>query len=167
LAISEQVPLLYNGPYSHGYGYDKWGNLNYREGWGGENPSYSASYTNNKRLGLTYDAAGNLINDGGQDFTYDATGQAVTATYYNLQQWYDGDGLRVKKMDNNSTTYYLRSTVLGGQVVAEISGGIWTRGYVYLGGQLLAIQTENAPWWVRERCFIPPCCGSRKRLSRL
>jgi RHS repeat-associated protein len=150
LAIGEQVPLLYNGPYSHGYGYDKWGNLNYREGWGGENPSYSASYTNNKRLGLTYDAAGNLINDGGQDFTYDATGQAVTATFYNLQQWYDGDGLRVKKVDNNTTTYYLRSTVLGGQVVAEISGGIWTRGYVYLGGQLLAIQTENAPWWVHE-----------------
>jgi hypothetical protein len=34
LAIGEQVPLLYNGPYSHGIQYDKWGNMTYREGWG-------------------------------------------------------------------------------------------------------------------------------------
>ncbi|MGI8733189.1 MAG: hypothetical protein ACR2LM_07795 [Pyrinomonadaceae bacterium] len=40
---------------------------------------------------------------------------------------------------------YLRSSVPGGQVVAEInSSGVWTRGYVYLGGQLLAIQYGSA-----------------------
>jgi hypothetical protein len=65
LAIGEQVPLLYNGPYSHGYQYDQWGNMTYREGWGGENPSYTATYTNNQRNGSLYDAAGNLTNDGG------------------------------------------------------------------------------------------------------
>jgi RHS repeat-associated protein len=44
-------------------------------------------------------------------------------------------------------TYYLRSTVLGGQVVAEISGGGgWSRGYVYLGGQMLAIQSGGVSW---------------------
>ena len=37
-----------------------------------------------------------------------------------------------------------RSSVLGGQVVAEInSSGTWTRGYVYLGGQLVAIQSGS------------------------
>jgi RHS repeat-associated protein len=50
----------------------------------------------------------------------------------------------VKKNDNGWQTYYLRSSVLGGQVVAEIvwasvSWG-WNRGYVYLGSQLLAVQ---------------------------
>jgi hypothetical protein len=31
--------------------------------------------------------------------------------------------------------------VLGGQVVAELNGsGAWTRGYVYLGGQMVALQ---------------------------
>jgi len=29
-------------------------------------------------------------------------------------QSYDGDGLRVKKNDNDAQTYYLRSSMLGG-----------------------------------------------------
>jgi hypothetical protein len=156
LAFGEQVPLLYNGPYSQGYSYDKWGNLTSRDGWGGDNASFTATYTNNKRDGLTYDAAGNLTNDGGQNFTYDATGQAATASYsgYLLQQYYDGDRLRVKKSDNGTVTYYLRSSVLGGQVAAEInSGGTWQRGYVYLKGQLLAIQQANAVWWTHQDPF--------------
>jgi len=106
LAIGEQVPLLYNGPYSHGYQYDKWGNITYREGWGGANPSFTATYTNNKRDGLTYDVTGNLTSEGGQNFTYDATGQQATASYsgYLLQQIYDGDRLRVKKVENSTAT---------------------------------------------------------------
>ena len=152
LAIQEQVPLIQNGPYSHGYQYDKWGNITFREGWGGDNPSFTATYTNNKRNGLTYDAAGNLTNDGGQNFTYDGTGQAATASYsgYLLQQYYDGDRLRTKKSDNGPVTYYLRSSVLGGQVVAEIDGsGTWQRGYVYLGSQLLAVQ-QGGVYWVHQ-----------------
>jgi RHS repeat-associated protein len=153
LAIGEQVPLLYNGPYSHGYQYDKWGNITYREGWGGANPSFTASYTNNKRDGMTYDVTGNLTNDGGQSFTYDATGQQATASYsgYLLQQIYDGDRLRVKKVENSTPTYYLRSTVLGGQIVAELSSaGALARGFVYLGGQLLAVQQNNQVSWVHQ-----------------
>jgi RHS repeat-associated protein len=137
-----------DGPYAQRYFYDVWGNITSREGWGGDNPAFTASYTNNKRNGLTYDASGNLTNDG-QSFTYDAIGQAATASYtgYLLQQNYDGDGLRAKKIDAGATTYYLRSTVLGGQVVAEINGsGAWQRGYVYLGGQLLAVQQGGVYW---------------------
>jgi RHS repeat-associated protein len=157
LAIGESVPLLYNGPYSHGYQYDQFGNMTYREGWGGDNPSYTVSYTNNKRAGLTYDAAGNVTNDGGQNFTYDATGQQTQAYYsgYLLQQDYDGNGRRVKKSENNAPTYYLRSSVLDGQVVAEINGsGTWVRGYVYLNGELLAVQQSGSVSWVHQDPLI-------------
>ena len=157
LAIGEQVPLLYNGPYSQGYQYDQWGNITARDGWGGDNPVFTATYTNNKRIGLTYDAAGNLINDVGLNYTYDATGQQASASYsgYLLQQYYDGNGLRVKKSENGAITYYLRSSVLGGQVVAEISGaGVLQRGYVYLGGQLLAVQQSNAVSWIHQDPFV-------------
>jgi len=157
LMIGEQVPLLYNGPYSQAQTYDQWGNLTYREGWGSDNPSFTASYVNNKRVGLVYDAAGNVTNDGGLNYTYDATGQQATASYsgYLLQQSYDGNGLRAKKVDNGVVTYYLRSSVLGGQVVAEItSGGTWWRGYVYLGGQLLAVQYGSAVSWVHQDPFV-------------
>ncbi|HWN08814.1 MAG TPA: S8 family serine peptidase [Pyrinomonadaceae bacterium] len=149
-----------DGPYSQGYEYDAWGNVTHKYGWGGEvqggSPSQSTditySYTNNRRNGFSYDAAGNLTNDLGQNFTYDATGQQTLASYsgYSLAQSYDGDGLRVKKNDNGSQTYYLRSSVLGGQVVAEIVWASvswqWNRGYVYLGSKLLAIQSAGVNW---------------------
>ena len=61
------------------------------------------------------------------------------------------DRLRGKKVDNGVATYYVRSSVLGGQVVAEInSSGTWTRGYVYLGGQLIALQYSGVYWVHQE-----------------
>jgi RHS repeat-associated protein len=146
-AYGEPFNNQYDGPYSMGVAYDVWGNITSREGWGGENPAYTASYTNNRRDGFSYDAAGNLTNDGGQSFTYDATGQQSTASFMSGQQLYDGDRLRVKKTENGVTRYYLRSTVLGGQVIAEMDGsGSWMRGYVYQGGTLLAVQAGGVNW---------------------
>lgn len=70
---------------------------------------------------------------------------------YSLQQDYDGDGLRVKKIDNGTKTYYLRSSVLGGKVLAELDWqGTWQRGYVYMNGQLLVIQSNGMPKWVHQ-----------------
>jgi RHS repeat-associated protein len=67
-----------------------------------------------------------------------------------ITQAYDGNGLRVKKNEYGTVTYYLRSTVLGGQVVAEVNGsGSWQRGYVYSGSSLLAIQ-QSGVFWVHE-----------------
>ncbi len=125
-----------DGPYAQAYHYDAAGNLTLREGWGGWNPSVSYSYTNNRRDNFSYDAAGNLTADG-STLTYDATSQMVSAVltgYWNLQHAYDGDPLRVRKVEDGQTTYYLRSSVLGGQVVAEINAsGEWQKGLVYAG----------------------------------
>jgi RHS repeat-associated protein len=140
---------LSDGPYAaQNNVYDVWGNTLGRTGWGGTNPQFTAAYTNNRMNGMVYDAAGNLTNaGGGWTFTYDATGQQATSAMYNLQQYYDGDRLRGKKTENGVATYYLRSTVLGGQVVAEINGsGVWQRGYVYLGGEMLAVQQGGVYW---------------------
>jgi RHS repeat-associated protein len=255
-----------DGPYAQLYGYDVWGNIVSRQGWGGANPSSTASFTNNRMNGFGYDAAGNLTDaGGGWTFTYDATGQQATSAMYNLQQYYDGDRMRAKKVEAASgntpvftddplvagvtevkaihltelraavnqararaglaaatwtdanvqpnvtlikavhiqelrarldearaalglpaasytdptltvgvttvkaahvqdlrervkeaqaaatVTYYVRSTVLGGQVVAELNGsGGWTRGYVYLGGQMVAVQQQSAVNWMHE-----------------
>lgn len=155
-------PSTPNGPFSHSYRYDGYGNQTYRVGWGGFFGSYLSQYqtfTNNRRDGLTYDAAGNLTNDGAQ-YAYDATGQQTSGIYpagwggyanYALSQSYDGDGLRGKKVDNGVTTYYVRSSVLGAQVTAEVrhNGVAWdpSRGYVYgAGGGLLAILQGGVQW---------------------
>ncbi|HKO42783.1 MAG TPA: RHS repeat-associated core domain-containing protein, partial [Pyrinomonadaceae bacterium] len=77
----------------------------------------------------------------------DATGQQTYASATGLIQYYDGDRLRTRKTESGVDTYYLRSTVLGGQVVAELnSSGAWSRGYVYLSGQLIAIQSNGVNW---------------------
>lgn len=143
---------VYDGPYSQAYGYDAWGNLTHREGWGGENASYDLSFNSkNQRDGSAYDQAGNIINDGGQGFTYDITGQAVAASFNGLQMSYDGDGLRIKRVQDNNPTYYVRSSVLGGQALADLdANGNWQRGYVYIEGQLLAYQEGGQVRWVHS-----------------
>jgi RHS repeat-associated protein len=142
---------LQNGPYSHHYGYDQYGNLNARAGWGGTNPSYTATFTNNRLPNIQFDASGNMTDaGGGWVFQYDATGQQTLSAINGQYMYYDGDRLRGKKTVGNATTYYLRSSVLGGQVIAEIGGGGgWSRGYVYLGSQLLALQ-QNGVYWMHQ-----------------
>jgi len=160
LAIGEQVPLAYDGPYSQAYGYDVWGNRTHLEGWGGVGRTEDHTYTNNRRNGMQYDAAGNLVDGNWFTFSYDAASRQVRSACpgYTLDMRYDGNGLRAKKTDNGDTIYYLRSSVLGGQVVAEIYGGgvsysgsgWWLRGYVYLGQQLLAVQAGGVFWTHQE-----------------
>src|SRR5437660_1028083 len=144
------------------------GNMTHRYGWGGEVQDGSAgqtshlyfTYSNGKNqrtdAGFIYDLAGNLTSDGAQTYTYDAQGQQATAsgTGYSLTQNYDGDALRTSKTENGTTTYYLRSTILGGQVVCEInSSGGWSRGYVYSGSDLVAVQQQGGVFWNHEDAF--------------
>src|SRR5205823_4170620 len=68
-----------------------------------------------------------------------------------ISQAYDGDGLRVKKTEYGATTYYVRSAVLGGQVIAELNGsGSWSRGYVYASSSLVSVQQSSAVYWIYE-----------------
>ena len=96
------------------------GQITYREGWGGENPQWDRDvHKQQGEMGGTYDPAGNLTNAGGarpspmtpRANNHDCSG-IVAAVY-------DGNRLRGKKDEGGAPTYYLRSTVLGGQVVAE------------------------------------------------
>ena len=157
-----------DGPYSLGFDYDPQGNMTLRYGWGGEVQGGTAGQTSykpytysngkNQRDGFTYDAGGNLKIDNVAHYLYgyDATGQQTGAVNqisgYYLGQSYDGNGLRGKKIENETNvTYYLRSSVLGGAVLDELDGsGSFSRGYFYRGDQLLAVQQNNHMYWVHE-----------------
>jgi YD repeat-containing protein len=149
-----------DGPYAQTYAYDQWGNMTARSGWGGENASYAAlTFTNSNRLpynpvtgaAVAYDAAGNITNDGAQSYQYDAMGQQTSASSSSTQMQYDGDRLRIKRVEQAATVYYIRSSVLGGQVVCDAgAAGQWLRGYIYLGGQLTAYQENGRVLWVHE-----------------
>lgn len=120
----------------------------------------SASYTDDgRRTGWGYDADGRIASIDTRSYSYDAGGQNIS---FAGQRWaidayvptttgsgFDGDGNRIRETSDSSgtltTTYYLRSSVLGGAIVEELnSGGQKTLGYVYTpAGGLLARQVAT------------------------
>lgn len=145
-----------DGPYSYNYHYDQWGNMTQRVGWGGHS-QMTASYTNNRRAGPGYDVSGNLTSHGTASYSYDGAGRQASAQEpgYQLAHGYDGDGQRVRKVEQGQEWYYLRSSVLGGVVIGELNGtqpwrGTWHRGYIYLGGQQLAQQVSGTVLWAHS-----------------
>ena len=128
------------------YSYDPWGNL-YQFGAntttqsayigcsqesGLSTSSSAPSLLKNQLAGYTYDAAGNLINDGlGHAYTYNAENQLVSAA--GIAYTYDGDGKRATK--SNGTVYWYD---LDGNVIQD-----GTYGYFYMNGQRLARRIGN------------------------
>jgi YD repeat-containing protein len=160
-------PATDDRPYRQTYGFDAMGHLTQRTSkvWL-VNMSSSDSYTNNRHNPVgslwQYDADGNPLMMPGTGYEYDAAGRAVTlttATPTNLA--YDGDGRQVKsaetvydpetETETTTTKYYVRSTVLGGEVLTEIEPeNNHTRTFVYAGGSVLATQESyGSPfvWW--------------------
>jgi YD repeat-containing protein len=148
-------------PYKETFEYDVWGNGTKRttQFWSAASSQFTATYVNNRVQNNSmwqYDADGRVTQPGDtQHYTYDAAGRKIQATTppgykhpaLTVTQGFDGDGLRVKKTETHGTSnnirYYIRSSVLGGQVLTELTetGEKYT-GYVYANGDLLAKQNQ-------------------------
>jgi RHS repeat-associated protein len=100
------------------------------------------SEANNRitRAGFVYDAVGNLIEEPGKIYTYDAENRMVTATVGGVtsQCFYDGIGRRIRKVVGGVATRFEYGA--GGELIAERneSNGSLKNDYFYSGGQLLA-----------------------------
>ena len=92
---------------------------------------------NQFNTGYTYDAAGNLVNDGLYAYTYNAENEMITgngATYT-----YDGNRMRVEK---SSGVLYWRTT--GGAVIAETNtSGTNVNEYLFFAGRR-TVQRDNS-----------------------
>lgn len=138
-----------NRPYYQTYGYDGFGHLSQRtvKTWSTGDATISNTYINNRRQGIAwhYDADGRLV-DGDDNYSYDAAGRnsyLETSALNTATMSYDGDGRQVKTVETwvdenletrSDTRYYLRSTVLGGQSLAEADpSGQFPRTFVYAG----------------------------------
>jgi RHS repeat-associated protein len=100
----------------------------------------SFSQDNNRMDGYSYDAAGNLLNDGTTSYTYDAENRVISATNSSngtSTYVYDADGRRVREIVGGATTDFLRD-LDGNQMAAVSASGVWQRGEVYAGGRHLA-----------------------------
>jgi RHS repeat-associated protein len=126
-------------------------------------PAPTVSYNpNNQIQGLAYDAAGNLTNDGRNQYLYDAEGRVCAVQYQVQPGWpltmtgyiYDAEGRRVAKgsisqwncdMDNNGFTetagYVLGPN--GEQMTETDAQGNWVHTNVFANGELIATYTPN------------------------
>jgi YD repeat-containing protein len=148
-------------PFDEIFEYNTWGNTTHRvtDHWAEDEFLDLATYTNGRRSGWGYDADGRIKTIDNRTYTYDAAGDNVSLVG---QRWtggsyvfttnasaFDGDGQKVRETTDFSSTYYLRSSVLGGAVVEELSSsGQKQVGYVYTpGGELLARQQGDLVFW--------------------
>ena len=125
-------------------GIDAWGNLLNRSGVSGmagscKTEGLNASATGQNQLsgiGVVYDAAGNVTNDGGGNTpTYDAENRISTDDGYTY--YYDADGVRMEKTNGSAGTMYWPGP--GGETLTETSlAGTINEEYVYLNGERIA-----------------------------
>ncbi len=120
------------------YTIDAWSNLTNRSGVSGMNgcatePLSAVANTMNQLSGISYDAAGNVTNDGnGNTPTYDPENRM--ATNVGVTYSYDADGFRMRK--SSGTMYWPGSS---GEVLSEadLTGSI-NEEYVYFNGERIA-----------------------------
>jgi YD repeat-containing protein len=111
-----------------------------------------------RNAAIKYDAAGQMVHK--HDYT------ALTVYEDKLDRYYDGDGREVKRVDTKCRIdegieppptecawsegdggYYVRSSVLGGEVISELSpGGTKKVSYVRVGASILAHLRQNYVW---------------------
>jgi RHS repeat-associated protein len=118
------------------YNYDPWGNLyslgpnsTTQSGYTGctqESGLSATATTKNQLSGYSYDAAGNLLNDGAHSYTYNAENQLISANGTNYT--YDGDGRRVWK-SITKTACYCPPPIGGGGVAPFAAPGGGTCNY--------------------------------------
>ena len=137
-----------SGSYAWGlsYSYDPWANLLSANTTQGTAPSLCvvAAPTNqfsSTCTGLTsfsYDAAGNMLNDGTNSYSYDAENHVLTAA--GLTYSYDGDGKRIMK--SSGKIYWFGAG--SGALDETDAGGNLTDEYVFFGGSRIARRDSSS-----------------------
>jgi YD repeat-containing protein len=158
--------------------------------WSGSPVTENAAFVNNTRPDWVHDNNGFVLsatNDGYQtDYGYDAAGRRIrlapwftTVGFFwpavEFAYEYDGEGRASKQTDTRreedpetgqvysatTTTYYLHSTMLGGQVVAELDAqGNQTGTHIYAQGMHIASASggsQPSVWWE----YTDPVTGSK------
>jgi len=134
--------------------------------WSAAEEAYSATYVNDRNAAWTYNASGDVTDDT-MHHVCNSAGYQVEATdncAFEIGQGYDGDGLPLKREENrpaplaptvfSDVMYYLRSSVLGGRVVVELTAqGGRKNSYAYANGEEIARydgQTANLLFTMRN-----------------
>jgi len=122
------------------YKYDRFGNRwqqNATVG-GGPQPQYMFD-ANNHIVGNSYDAAGNMTNDGTASYQYDPEHRLISVSPLSgaaASYTYDASGRRVQSTVGTSTVDYLYDQA--GRAITQLSSAGWVWSELYAGGQHIA-----------------------------
>jgi RHS repeat-associated protein len=149
------------GAYFRFYYYDRWGNItNFSAVTHTYATNASGAPATNRistvdwgggPVNLSYDAAGNMTYDGAQSYSYDGAGRLKEAgTGGSNVYGYDGDGMRVRKVEGSLTLFYIRSSVQK-EVAMEVTVSGVYRANVLGMGQVIAQQSYDGNfYWVHK-----------------
>ena len=149
-----------SGQAVYSYVYDRFGNRWQQNGPHSMQLSFSGA--NNRMDGYSYDAAGNLLNDGSCSYSYDAENRITTvggncsATTYA----YDAEGRRVEKIISSETLSYVYD--LAGHQVTEIAPTTVDWDEIYAGNRHVATYSNNTTYFIH-----PDWLGTERARSNL
>jgi RHS repeat-associated protein len=133
--------------FAYSYTYDKLGNRTAASVNGSlwQSRHYNAA---NQVVGWTYDAAGNLLNDGSQSWTYDALGRLRSNTSTSTTNYtYNGDGTLVSQTSSGTTTRYTQDLAAPLAQVLQTTQGTNPRTSYLYGAQRLGSLTGTIRTW--------------------
>jgi len=136
------------GAWSQTNKYDRYGNRAIDLG-GGNQSLYFNSANQITNAGYSYDAAGNLTNDGTQSFAYDGENKIKTVNGVSDVYRYDGDGNRIRK--NFASGEKVRMVYSGNQLIAEydLTNGSLKKEYVYgATGLVSTVEPSNGTRYI-------------------
>lgn len=132
--------LRQTGHLSYTYAYDRYGNM-----WHGDGSlSLGFSGGNNRIDGFSYDAAGNLLNDGVHSYTYDAENRLISVDGGATSYFYDAEGHRLEKRASGTPTFDYFYGRDGKLLILIQTNGAPLYQEIYAGGMHLATHTLNA-----------------------
>ncbi|MHB8756226.1 MAG: RHS repeat protein [Candidatus Acidiferrales bacterium] len=132
-----------SGQAVYSYAYDRFGNR-----WQQNGPHtmlLTFSGANNRMDGYSYDADGNVLNDGAHSYAYDAENRIISVDGGATTYVYDANGQRVRKTVRGASTDYVYD--LAGHAIAEVNASGWQRGEVYAGGRHIATYVNSTTYF--------------------
>ncbi|MGB8128998.1 MAG: hypothetical protein WCG81_04340 [Candidatus Angelobacter sp.] len=128
--------------WGNSYGYDRYGNLLTMGVTKCMAQSLNVTVnTNNQIVGFTYDAAGNLLNDGSKAYTWDAENRPKTAA--GTAYTFDGTNARVKK-GTNDFYWFSAASCKHPLFGRSTSAGVYTDEFVHFNGQPVGYRDDTA-----------------------
>ncbi len=137
-------------PYYQSSTYNVWGQITQRSGkvWNVDDNRTQSYGTDGRRVGISYDKAGNITNDATNTYDYDAAGRSVrlkaVGSTDTSRNWHDGDGRVVCSNPYPAKKeLWIRSSVLNGAVIAAVQGGTPGTNNYYKYAPLGAVIDQN------------------------